>query len=146
MTVVPARRHGGRTRRRKSVPNVHAKGYGNLCIGASPRMKKAHQIEAGHSFLQEESLGFDEADVDSSESSGSETSRASQEDEFPGTLQHSNPSEGMAHAVVRGFRVGAAKKLPEFLERKASPSHATTDEMVGIKEVFALPIFPAVVV
>lgn len=29
----------------------------------------------------------------------------------------------------------AAKKLPEFLERRASPRNATTENMVAIKEV-----------
>lgn len=135
MTVVPARRQVGRARRRKSGSNVHVQNYGNLCIGATAGMKRTHQIDAGHTLSQEESTVFGGTNGGSDESSDSDRPRASQEDESPATPQYPNPNEGLAHAIVRGFRMGAAKKLPEFLERRASPSNATTENMVEIKEV-----------
>lgn len=86
------------------------------------------------------------------DSSGSDTSRASQQGnnariakvtsqngEFPDVPQHSNTRESLARAIVRGFRIGRVKKLPEFLERRASPSNAAPGIVVEIKEVLIAP-------
>lgn len=144
MAVVPARRQSGRVKKRKSGSNGYVQTDGKLCIGgATAGMKKARQLDAGQPFSHK-SLGVCGASS-SSDFSGSETSRASpkrngartasQKRKFPVAPQHSNKSESLAHAIIRGFRVGAAKKLPEFLERRASPSNATTENRVAIKEV-----------
>ena len=143
MTVVPPRRQNGRVKKRKSGSNEYVQNHGKLCIGATTGMKKAHQTDAGQTFSQKSS-GFSGAGS-SSDFSGSETSRASskgkdahiisQESKYSAAPQHSNTNESLAHAIIRGFRMGTAKKLPEFLERRASPSNATTENMVAIKEV-----------
>lgn len=111
-------------------------------------MKKApHRVGARQSFSQQ-SPGFGGTGR-STDSSGSEKSRKNprgngahitgREGDFLASPQHSNTSESLAHAIVRGFRARAAKKLLEFLERRASPSNATAETMVGIKEVLTCP-------
>lgn len=140
MAVVPARRQAGRVRNRRSGPNVRIQNYGNLCIGVATRMKKGHPIDRGQVFSQEkEGMGFGDAGGGSSEFSGSDASRARPKGYgvriATAAPHHSSSSEALAHAIVRGFGVGAARKLPEFLERRASPCNATAENMVGIKEV-----------
>lgn len=141
MTVVPARRQGGRISKQKSGHNIHIQNYGNLCIGVATGMTKGHPIDRGRMFSPEkEGMGFDGAvGGGSTESSGSDVSRARPKGYgvriANAAPQHSSSSEALAHAIVRGFRVGAARKLPEFLERRASPCNATAENMVGIKKV-----------
>lgn len=140
MAVVPARRQAGRVRKRRSGPNVRIQNYGNLCIGVATGMKKGHPIDRGQVFSQEkEGMGFGDAGGGSSEFSGSDTSRARPKGygvRITTTApQHSSSSEALAHAIVRGFGVEAARKLPEFLERRASPCNATAQNMVRVKEV-----------
>lgn len=140
MTVVPARRQGGRIRKQKSGPNVHIQNYGNLCIGVATGMTKGHPIDRGRMFSPEkEGMGFGGAGGGSTESSGSDVSRARPKGYgvriANAAPQHSSSTEPLAHAIVRGFRAGAARKLPEFLERRASPCNATAENMVGIKKV-----------
>ena len=140
MAVVPARRDAGRFRKRKSGPNVHIQNYGNLCIGVATGMKKGHSIDRGQMFSQEKDrMGFGGAGGGPSESSGSDASGARPKGYgvriATAAPQHSTSREALAHAIVRGFGVGAARKLPEFLERRASPCNATAENMVGIKEV-----------
>ncbi len=141
--VVPAHRQSCRVRKRKSGSDGYVQNDWKLCIGATIGTKKARRIDAGQT-LSRKSSGSSWAGS-SSDFSGSETSRASprgnsariasQESGFPAAPQHSYTSERLAHAIIRGFNVRAAKKLPEFLERRASPRNATTENMVAIKEV-----------
>lgn len=149
MAVVPSRRQaGGRIKKRRSGPNGHLQNYGKICTGDTTGMKKApHRVGARQSFSQQ-SPGFGGTGR-STDSSGSEKSRKNprgngahitgREGDFLASPQHSNTSESLAHAIVRGFRARAAKKLLEFLERRASPSNATAETMVGIKEVLTCP-------
>lgn len=149
MAVVPSRRQaGGRIKKRRSGPNGHLQNYGKICTGDTTGMKKTpHRIGARQSFSQQSS-GFGGTGR-STDSSGSEKSRKNprgngahitgREGDFLASPQHSNTSESLAHAIVRGFRARAPKKLLEFLERRASPSNATAETMVGIKEVLTCP-------
>lgn len=142
MAVVPARRQAGRVRKRKWGPDVHIQSYGNLCATG---MRKGHPIDRGQMFSQEKDrMGFCGAGGGPSESSGSDASGARPKKGYGVRIataapQHSNSSEAFAHALVRGFGVGAARKLPEFIERRASPCNATAENMVGIKEVLPFP-------
>lgn len=88
---------------------------------------------------EKEGMGFGGAGCGSTESSGSDVSRARPKGYgvriANAAPQHSSSIEALAHAIVRGFRLGAARKLPEFLERRASPCNATAENMVEIKKV-----------
>lgn len=140
MAVVPAHRQSCRVRKRKSGSDGYVQNDWKLCIGATIGTKKARRIDAGQK-LSRKSSGSSWAGS-SIDLSGSETCPrgnsariASQESGFPAAPQHSYTSERLAHAIICGFNVRAAKKLPEFLERRASPRNATTENMVAIKEV-----------
>lgn len=143
MAVVPAHRQSCRVKKRKSGSDGYVQNDWKLCIGATIGTRKARRIDGGQT-LSPKSSGSSWAGS-SSDFSGSETSRgsprgnsariASKESRFLAAPQHSNTSKSLAHAIIRGFKVRAAKKLPEFLERRASPSNATTENMVAIKEV-----------
>lgn len=139
MAVVPTRtrRQSGRVKKRKSGSDGYVRSDCKLCIGATIGKKKARRVDAGQTFPQKSSRSTWVGDsID--DFSGSETSRASPKGKsarITSHPQHSNTSESLAHAIIRGFMVRTAKKLPEFLERRASPSNATTENMVAIKEV-----------
>lgn len=144
LAVVPTRRQSGHVKKRKSGSDGYVRSECKLCIGATIGTKKARRIDAGQTISQKSSGSRWAGSL--SDFSGSETSRASskgnsariasQESKFPAAPQHSNTSETLAHAIIRGFMVRTAKKLPEFLERRASPSNATTENMVAIREVY----------
>lgn len=158
MAVVPARRRGGRVKRRRSGPNVHVQSAGSRYkhTNAIPGPKKAPQID-GRKFSQD-SIGFD-AGSSGDSASASNTTRASQqgknsasiskipyqEDEFPTTPQDLEASEILAHAIVRGFKMRAAKRLPNFLQRRASANNTITGNIIEIKKVLltSLLSFPA---
>lgn len=143
MAVVPTRHQSGHVKKQKSGSDGYVRSDCKLCIGATIGTKKARRIDAGQTFSQKSSGSRWAGSL--SDFSGSETSRASskrnsariasQESKFPAAPQQSNTGESVAQATIRGFMVRTAKKLPEFLERRASPSNATIENMVAIKEV-----------
>lgn len=144
MAVLPTRRQGGHVKKRKSGSDEYVRSDCKLCTGATVGTKKARRIDAGQTFSQKSSgsrcagslCDFSGSETSRAKSKGNSTRIASQESRFPAApQQHSNTGESLAHAIIRGFMMRTAKKLPEFLERRASPSNATTENMVAIKEV-----------
>lgn len=153
--VPPCGRRGRRFRKRRSGPNVkeHAQSAGDLHnhTDTTPEPK----------FSQDSIIGFDAGD--SGDSSGCNTPKAIQqekdsarvttptyqEDELPAAPQDLdspdilalaapqdlNSPDILAHAIICGFKMNGVKKLPKFLQRRASPRDATTENIVEIKEV-----------
>lgn len=147
MAVVPSRRRGGRVKRRRYGPNVRAQSAGNWYkhTDATPEPKKSYQIDELKSssdsprFHAGSSGNFLGSDTSRAGQQGKNSARISkiiyQEDELPAASQDLKSSEILAHAIVRGFKMRAAKKLPQFLQRRASSREATTGNHVEIREV-----------
>lgn len=143
MAIVPARRRGGHVKNRRSGLNAHAQSADNWYkhTEPTPGLKKSYQIDERE--FRQDSTGSHAGG--SGHSSGSNPSRASQqgkysarvsktlyqEDEYPAAPQDLGSSEVLAHAIVRGFRMKAAKSLPKFLQRRAT----ATGGVVEIREV-----------
>lgn len=128
MAVLPTRRQGGHVKKRKSGSDEYVWSGCKLCTGATIGAKKARRIDAEQKFSQKSSgsrwagslCDFSGSEASRAKSKGNSTRIASQESRFSAApQQHSNTSESLAHAIIRGFMMRTVKKLPEFLERRA---------------------------
>lgn len=144
LVPAPARSRGSHANKQRFSPKAHAQSTGNRYkhTDAPTKPEQSHQVD-GRTFSQDSS-GLDAGGL--ADSSGRGANRASQpgknsarifnslhqEDDLPAT---STSSEILAHAIVRGFRIKTARRLPKFLQRRSSPRNAPIESWVQIKEV-----------